>query len=275
MESVPIGGLVDDYLRNHERNKASATYLRDLRSRLGHFKEAFGSRAIRTLGARELEEWLHASNGNLSLRTLFNQRKTMHAFFGWAAYQKHVDSNPVDGIAKPKVVQGPPAIWTPEDLLEFLTAAPPEILPLLVIGGFAGLRTAELMRLDWAEVSPRFIEVTARKAKTASRRLVTIEPNLAEWLAPYADMSGKIWQDKEARYHHVMRRLSRKLGLKWPANGLRHSFCSYHLAKFQDAPRTALQMGHSGTRLIFENYRELVTPEAAERYWAIRPNGAA
>jgi hypothetical protein len=32
-----------------------------------------------------------------------------------------------------------------------------------------------------------------------------------------------------------------------------------------------LQLGHTTTRLIFEAYRELVTPEAAEHYWAIMP----
>ena len=41
--------------------------------------------------------------------------------------------------------------------------------------------------------------------------------------------------------------------------------------KHQDAPRLALDMGHVGPHMIFNNYREIVTPEEAERYWQILP----
>jgi hypothetical protein len=43
---------------------------------------------------------------------------------------------------------------------------------------FAGLRAKEISRLDWREVKVDrgFIEVTALKSKTASRRLVRTNP---------------------------------------------------------------------------------------------------
>jgi hypothetical protein len=34
-------------------------------------------------------------------------------------------------------------------------------------------------------------------------------------------------------------------------------------------------MGHTTPRMIFDNYREVVTPEEAERYWKIRPAAPA
>ena len=33
-------------------------------------------------------------------------------------------------------------------------------------------------------------------------------------------------------------------------------------------------MGHTTARMIFSNYREVVTPEEARRYWSIRPRPA-
>ena len=51
---------------------------------------------------------------------------------------------------------------------------------------------------------------------------------------------------------------------------MRHSFASYHLAYHRDAARTALELGHKSTTLLFTNYRELVTKAAAIRYWAIQ-----
>jgi integrase len=53
---------------------------------------------------------------------------------------------------------------------------------------------------------------------------------------------------------------------------LRHSFASYHLAHFQDAAATALQMGHTTTTMLFEHYREIVTREQAAKFWSIRPH---
>ena len=64
------------------------------------------------------------------------------------------------------------------------------MVPFLAIGAFAGLRSAEIQRLDWADLKESFIEVTAGNAKTRSRRLVPIQPNLAKWLAIYRQDSG-------------------------------------------------------------------------------------
>jgi integrase len=52
---------------------------------------------------------------------------------------------------------------------------------------------------------------------------------------------------------------------------LGHSFASYHLAKHCNASELMLYMGHTSTKQIFEAYRELVLPQAAETYWKIAP----
>ena len=33
----------------------------------------------------------------------------------------------------------------------------------------------------------------------------------------------------------------------------------------------ALELGHTNQEITFRHYRELVTPEAAEKWWNIRP----
>ena len=53
-----------------------------------------------------------------------------------------------------------------------------------------------------------------------------------------------------------MEKLRKLAGItKWPDNGLRHSFGSYHLAHFQNPNMTALQIGHSTTDMLFKRYR--------------------
>ena len=86
-------------------------------------------------------------------------------------------------------------------------------------------------------------------------------------------MSGPVYSTKSRNYNADIEALRSSIGLStWPNNGLRHLFASYHLAKHQNAPQLALEMGHSTPRMIFDNYREVVAPAEAERYWAIDPN---
>ena len=48
--------------------------------------------------------------------------------------------------------------------------APADLVPFLAIGAFAGLRHAEMLRLDWAEVdlAGGHIKAKAAKAKTSN-----------------------------------------------------------------------------------------------------------
>ena len=87
------------------------------------------------------------------------------------------------------------AIFTPPEISRLLAAASPDFVSCLALGAFAGLRSAEIERLEWSDIdlAGRHITVGADKAKTASRRVVPISDNLAAWLAPYAGRHGNVW----------------------------------------------------------------------------------
>jgi integrase len=189
-----------------------------------------------------------------------------------------IDSNPILRTAKPKLLDNPPEIFTVDELSSLLEAAnctAPDVLPLLAIGAFAGLRDAEIKRLDWNEVdlARGHIEIKAAKAKSARRRIVPISPNLAAWLRPYAGIKGRL---APVGARKKLDRIRKAACLtRWPKNGLRHSFASYRLAAIQDAPRVASELGHTSPQMLYSTYRELVLPEEAERYWKIAPKGTA
>jgi integrase len=105
--------------------------------------------------------------------------------------------NPVLHAAKPKLPDNPPEILSVDELRELLNKAAalaPDILPMLTIGAFAGLRDAEIKRLDWGEVNlvRSLIEVKGSKAKSARRRIFEMPPNLAVWLRPYSGLKGSM-----------------------------------------------------------------------------------
>jgi len=113
-----------------------------------------------------------------------------------------------------------------------------------------------------------FIEIKAAKAKTASRRIVPVLPNLKKWLLPYAKAEGPVVPF--ANIPKQLAWLAKDSGVKWKQNGLRHSFISYRLAVIQDVAQVALEAG-SSPQMILRHYRELVRPADANIWFAIRP----
>ena len=147
-----------------------------------------------------------------------------------------------------------PEIFTPEEMSKLLKSADHATQPMLAIGGFSGIRSAEIVQLHWEDVlwDQGYIEIKARKAKTKARRLVPIQPNLRAWLEPYRESSGAI-----CNFHSLSERyekLSIKAGIGWRQNALRHSYGSYRLAQIQDAAKVALEMGNS-PQMLFKHYR--------------------
>ena len=158
------------------------------------------------------------------------------------------------------------------------------------MGAFAGLRSAEIERLEWSDIdlAGRHIVIGASKAKTASRRVVPITDNLAAWLAAYAGMQGNVWMGGHDEFYEVQQEtaaatevkadpekgIKGEKPVKWKANALRHSYASYRFAQTGDAGRVAGELGNSAS-VVHRHYRELVKPADAERWFAVKPEGPA
>jgi len=269
---ITVAQLADEVLEAKRKDGRSIAYRSDLKLRLGIFCRDFGKRLIAAITVEEIDNWLRALN--CSPKSRANYRANIGVLFSYAEKRGIIEKNPVVRTAKPKLVDHPPEIFTVDELRGLLEAAQRterDVLPMLAIGAFSGLRDAEIKRLEWSEVNLRrgFIDVKAAKAKSARRRLVPILPNLAEWLKPYSTMKGHVVPQA---VRGKIDRVCEGAGLaRWPKNGLRHSFASYRLAAIHDAPRVASELGHTSPQMLYSTYRELVLPEEAERYWKIAP----
>ena len=94
-----------------------------------------------------------------------------------------------DQVKRPKQRGGHIGYFKPTELAQLLSAAEAEIALYVALGAFTGIRSAELLRLDWGDINfdRQHITVGADKAKTATRRLVPIAPNLQTGLRHTAD----------------------------------------------------------------------------------------
>ena len=156
--------------------------------------------------------------------------------------------------------------------------APAKIRLYLAFGAFSGMRSAEILRLDWGDVNFErgHITVAREKAKTGSRRLVPIQPNLMQWLAPYRERTGPIFPKRTESQVGLPRivgnvtAFAKRKGLLWPNNCLRHSYATYRLAAIADTARVACEMGTSVENLM-KHYRELADEHDAQAWFAIAP----
>ena len=269
---VTVSQLADEVLEAKRRDGMSKDYLRDLRSRFARFCADFGNQPVAAITVEEIDNWLR--DLPLSPQSRVNYRSVVGVLFSHATKRGLIDINPITRTAKPKRPNVAPEIFVVDELQPLLDAAnriQSDVVPMLAVGAFAGLRDAEIKRLDWSEVdlARGHIEVKAAKAKSARRRIIQIQPNLGEWLRPYAAMKGSVVPEGA---RGKLDRVRKAAGLAtWPGNGLRHSFASYRLAATHDAPRVATELGHTSPQMLYSTYRELVLPEEAERYWKLVP----
>jgi integrase len=275
--SCTVAALVKELLAAKKADGKSTRYLADLDSRLSRFVTTFGDQTVSTITTRDIDDWLRSLN--LSPVSRNNYRRVILTLFGFAVPRGYAVENPAEKTARATVVGEAPGILTVQQTANLLVAASPELLPYIALGAFAGLRRAELQRLDWKDVhfgdadDDGLIEVTAKKAKTARRRFVKMQPNLREWLVSVRKHRGPVTSDDFSKQFDQARAAA---GItKWPSNALRHSYASYHLAHFKDQNSLALEMGHTDSGMIFEHYRQLVRPKEAAAYWDIRPSKAS
>jgi integrase len=162
-------------------------------------------------------------------------------------------------------------IITPEQFRRMLLACNEQMLPVIALRGFCGIRREEALRLGWVDIWSRegYVEIPAEKAKTKKRRLIPRFAALEAWLDPYRNMDGRLWKQSNNVFGHAQNDLYKQVGVSGD-NVLRDAFATYRMAGLQNEAQVAHEMGNS-PRMVFKSYRELATPAEAERWFGIMP----
>ena len=262
--------VVDELIQTREKDGSSVRHVDDLRSRLDRFAAKAPVR-IMEVSASSIQDFLLGLK--LAPRSINNFRTSISNLFSFARMRRYIpaESDPLKDVPEVKQPQGEVEIYTPEEVKRMIDQASAEFLPYVVTGAFAGLRQSELERLDWADVGEKYIRVRAAERRTKSTRLVEIQPNLRFWYESIRQSNGPLIPF--VNVCNQLTRLTRKAEVEQKHNGLRHSYGSYRLAIIQDAAKVSFEMGNS-PKMVFEHYREIVTPEQASQWFEIKPPDA-
>jgi integrase len=271
-----ISEIIQRMIADAETAKRRARTVQDLKFRLERFNRAFGDRQLASIELEELQSWLDSCAP--SPRSRINYATKVSQLYNYAIRHQWVEKNLTDRLTWPSAEDKPVEVFPPREAAALLEHADDfGLLPFVAIGLFAGLRSAELLRLNWSAVklSEQRIMVDAQGAKKRSRRVVEINDTLAAWLTKCGKTQGRIVETTEDGITGLMNRLAKAAGLpKWKHNGLRHSFGTYHLALHGDPVKTAFQMGNSPV-MVHNHYKGLVSNGDVKTYWSLRPAGGA
>ncbi len=177
-----------------------------------------------------------------TLNTQNNFRADAHAFFQWclAKPRQWVFENPAHDLPKFKIERGIPQVLRFKEAQALMECVAEKhdgaLVPYFTLALFAGIRPqapgGELGKIakmgedawDLIDSQNKVIRIPPEVSKTGEYRTINIQPNLAEWLKPFAKKKAPIVMPIDKRVKAIRKEF--KLG----HDVLRHTFISMHVA---------------------------------------------
>jgi integrase len=277
---------LDAYMQDKH---VSPRYLEALKYHCSRMEAEWGPRAISSLDVLDVERFV--KRPTWGARTRWNALGAVRTFLAWAERRNLIAGNPAQKLAA--------EMRRPDAKKEILSPAEMELLlqltqedhlmrAVLCLGGFAGVRTAEIQRLEWRDLDFEAKEIhirpeTIKKTRGGWReRYVRMEAAFlrhcpAPGTGPVIPLTNRLFG---VRVRVLKDRMATALESQgrpeaarwrdgWPDNCLRHSFASYHLAIREDAGATAYQMGHTAPGTLYREYARAVRRSDADCWWAL------
>ncbi|MCJ8334476.1 MAG: hypothetical protein MJH10_09585 [Epibacterium sp.] len=271
-EQITVSEAVDRFLDRKSKSNLRERTLMDYTSRLEVLREEIGDQLLSDLKLSDLEGIL--DDYLWKPRNQNNYRNTWITLFEFCRKRQLITTNPaqaIDVLPVDAVVVKPYTVEECESYLRAAESVSPGFTPFLALGFFAGIRTAELERMNWDQVGAEVINIAPDGSKVRSEREIPISDNLHRWLDKHRE-SGPILKAGSTHFHdyHKPRILEVAKIQPPPRNVARKSYASYHYALTGSASRTAANMGTSESK-VFSNYRGKVSQKDAERYFSIVP----
>jgi integrase len=268
-----------------QRAQLSAKYAYNRAIMLRRFAKAMPGHAVCDISKEHIDALLTSKAiAEFSAKSRNHHRAALKQWMQWCVRKDYLSVThrllEADSMRREHADNGEIEFYTAKEFRALLETAEGPMRAMVAIGGLAGLRTAEILRLTWQDVFrvPGHIEITAGKSKTRQRRLVEVCPALAAWLEDYRQLTGKVCTITAASVDVIWQQhflaLCDRAGVSRKRNGLRHAFCSFHFALHSNENLTAAQAGNSPA-MIHAHYKGLATKAEAEKWFNVQPANAA
>ncbi len=231
-------------------------------------------RRVRSITAAECAAYIEAAFDTPRQRQ--KARLTLSGVFSTAMKRGWCSENPVARVEAPRVAEKTVPILTPEEAKKLVDTAREYkngiCLPAVGLMLYAGIRPHEVARLSWGDVDleGKRVNIAPQHSKTGGARPVTLlRPTLQILSTAQAPAPQRICPPQWLHHWREVRRRAgwNRLTHPWQQDICRHSYASYHAARFRNLHELQLQMGHRDTALLRTRYLNLPSKETAKVYW--------
>lgn len=271
-----IKEALEDFLRN-TRRKYEASTLRGYSSAIYfHLIPAFGDMPIRKITTKDIKDWI--SGLTISAKRINNVLIPLRLVLRDAYMDGLIDSNPADRIRNLAHRYDDPQPFTPEEMRLILENCPPQTRNLFQFAFWSGLRTSELIALEWRDIDFQkgVVHVTRASVRGIIKQPKTVAGIRDVLLLPYArealerqkefsfttggriflnPLTNKPWEtDGQIRKLGWIPAL-KKAGIPYRnPYQTRHTYASTLLSAGENPMWVAQQMGHADWGMIRRRY---------------------
>ncbi len=257
--TVTFAKAVDTALEDRKRKGLRARSIVDFRylcKRMMKMNPGLAERRMRSVTSEDCRRYLETAFSG-SAAQYRKARAIMSGVFSTAIKHDWCDSNPVSRVEVPDVVEKPIEPLTIEEVERLEAAAQlPEHEDMqlsLHLMLYCGIRPTEVSRMDperdidWQN---RRVVVRPTTSKTGGGRVVPLRCGNIDALR----------HDIPRRWVHRWRALrkaagwSRETAHPWRQDVCRHTFATYHAARFRNFAALQLEMGHRDSSLLRTRY---------------------
>lgn len=274
--NLTVGQALDNFLEASRRTCEYSTW-RDYRSAIEHhLRPTFGQLLLRDLTAAAIKVWVGGLT--VSNKRINNVLIPLRGILGDAFADGLIDRNPVERVQNLPNRLEEPDPFTPDEVAKILAAAPEQARNLFQFAFWTGLRTSELIALEWGDIDAAKGFVRVRRAsvqkrtketKTASgEREVKLFPPASEALQrqkAFTYLAGgrifhnprtnKPWEtDGQIRKTAWAPALKRAEVVYRNPYQTRHTYASTLLSAGENPLWVAQQMGHKDWGMIRRRY---------------------
>jgi integrase len=179
-------------------------------------------------------------------------------------------------IKAPRQPEGRTRFLTPAEAERLIEAAAPHLRPLLVFLLCTGTRMSEALELEWRDVDLASSRVILWKTKTGRRRVADLPPRVVATLSALPHREGPVFLTNRGEpywssgrnsggqiktgWRNALRRA--RLDPELTPHDLRHTWASWHYARYKDLLRLKQDGGWSSVELV-ERYAHLMSEGSA------------
>jgi len=290
---ITVDELLTDFIDVSEKTLQPSTVRGYRDSTNYHLRPKFGQIRVRDLSPAMIRTWI--SGLQLSAKRIRNILIPLRAVLEQAVNDDLIETNPLDKVVLSKLLNKNSKIskfsvdpFSTEEIHKILDNAQAQTRNLFQFAFFSGLRTSELIALEWGDidwlndvvhVSRAVVEKQSKSTKTkAGIRDVMLLPPALEALKSqktFTFLQGSRvfhnpktdapWETDAQIRHSAWTHILKKAGVRYRnPYQTRHTYASTLLSGGENPWWVAKQMGHENIEMIMRHYGKWI-PDASKK----------